>query len=106
MPLHLQLPRTRNPLPGAKVGSSSRARRASRIDSATPSSVLFVGLRHRSQVEVVGVEVLGRLAADAVGFDDARGDLVLQFEDVIEVAKTPPGSASASRRAATLAPSP
>jgi hypothetical protein len=56
----------------------------------------FVLLRQCAQVEVVGVEVLGRLAAGPVGFaeahswlngaDDARCDLILQFEDIVEAA--------------------
>ena len=53
-------------------------------------------VRHSAQVVVVGAEILRRLALGALDLgafqlrrdraDDAGGDLVLQFEDVVEVA--------------------
>ena len=51
-------------------------------------------MRHAAQIVVVGVEALGRLALRALDLrplqlrrdraDDARGDLVLQLEDIVE----------------------
>ena len=67
-------------------------------NSGSASSMACPGsemeIRHAAQIVVVGVEAFGRLALRAFDLrllelrrdraDDARGDLVLQIEDVVE----------------------
>ena len=58
------------------------------------SLVPAMQVRHAAQIVVVGIEAFGRLALGALDLralqlrrdraDDARGHLILQFEDVVE----------------------
>src|SRR5690242_17645304 len=95
MPQQLDVPRTGYSCHGRSKGRiefKGAAGQQDRLGKALLGP--FVLLRQRAQVEVVGVEVLGRLAAGAVGLaetqpwlygpHDTRGNLVLQVEDVVE----------------------
>ena len=65
-----------------------------RLGDGLPGSPMQV--RHAAQIIVVGVEIFRRLALGALDLgalelrrdraDDARGDLVLQLEDIVEAA--------------------